>query len=470
MLARSSIDLLSDMDLRSQVTQEKMNNFTMTCFTSLNNRTSTNLKTIDIFSEIVDGEEVKYSMQDADEFTPDGYDEYLSAQVILPVGGELHRGQVTRRLRDGNGNPIGIRKPNPLLDTREYEVNFPDGSSGSYLGNIITENIYSQVNQEGKTYTLLDEIIDHEEDPMIKDLVLPKYATKGWRFLVAWKDGSTSYIPLREMKNTYLVETADYVTKNKLEGRPAFSWWVPHVMKKCNRLISKLKKGKTKYWHRTQKYGIELPKSVSEALEIDRRTGTSYWRDAIDKEMKNVIPAFRFLDDNKVPIGYKHITCHMIFDVKMVGLVRKARFVAGGHLTDPPVESVSSSVVTRESVRIMFLVAALNDLQVMGADVQSAYINAKTGERVYTTAGPEFGSNEGRPGIIVRALYGLKSSGARWRDHLATILVQAGFRNSKADPDVWMRKAQNQADSFTGSMCCAMSMTYLPLAMTHTIF
>jgi hypothetical protein len=89
----------------------------------------------------------------------------------------------------------------------------------------------------------------------------------------------------------------------------------------------------------------------------------------------------------------------------------------------------------------MFLIAALDDLDILGADVQNACINAKTCEKVYTTAGPEFGSNEGRPAITVRALYGLKCSGARWRDHLASILIQAGFRSSKADPDVWMRKA-----------------------------
>jgi hypothetical protein len=63
-----------------------------------------------------------------------------------------------------------------------------------------------------------------------------------------------------------------------------------------------------------------------------------------------------------------------------------------------------------------------------------------TKEKVYTTAGPEFGSNAGRPAIIVRALYGLKSSGARWRDHFAAILTQVGFTSSKADPDVWMQK------------------------------
>jgi hypothetical protein len=131
----------------------------------------------------------------------------------------------------------------------------------------------------------------------------------------------------------------------------------------------------------------------------------------------------------------------MIFDIKMVGLVRKACFMAGGHKTDPPAESVYSSVVTTESVRIMFLVAALNGLGILGADVQNAYINAKTDEKVHTTAGLEFGSNQGRPAIIVRALYGLKSSGARWRDHLASILMEIGFQRSKADLDVWMRQA-----------------------------
>jgi hypothetical protein len=158
--------------------------------------------------------------------------------------------------------------------------------------------------------------------------------------------------------------------------------------------------------------------------------------------MKNVSKAFKFNDNDAVPIGYKHITCHMIFDIKMVGLVRKARFVAGGHLTDPPSDSVYSSVVTRESVRIMFTIAALNGLELLGADVQNAYINALTKEKVYTMAGLEFGSNSGRPAIIVRALYGLKSSGARWCDHLASILRQEGFKSSLADADVWLRKAR----------------------------
>jgi hypothetical protein len=175
-------------------------------------------------------------------------------------------------------------------------------------------------------------------------------------------------------------------------------------------------------------------------LAIDTSTGTHFWRHAIEKEMQNVNPAFEFKVYDVMPVGCKRIDCHMIFDVKF-DLDRKARFVAGGHQTDPPKDSTYASVVSRDSVRIAFLIAALNDLEVLAADVQSAYINAPTKENVYTVAGKEFGSNAGRPVLIVRALYGLKSSGARWRDHISATLRDGGFKSCKADPDVWMRAA-----------------------------
>ena len=122
---------------------------------------------------------------------------------------------------------------------------------------------------------------------------------------------------------------------------------------------------------------------MEKALKIDDRTGTDFWRMAIELEMNNVLPAFEFIDDNVVPKFYKHIDCHMIFDVKM-DLTRKARLVAGGHQTDPPKESMYSSVVSRESIRIAFTLEALNDLDVLSADVQGAYLNAPMKEKVYT--------------------------------------------------------------------------------------
>ena len=223
------------------------------------------------------------------------------------------------------------------------------------------------------------------------------------------------------------MELAQYAVANGIADEPAFKWWVPEILRKKNRMIAKIK---TKYWRTTHKFGIEIPKSVEHALRIDYETGTDYWRRAIEKEMKNVRVAFqRFTGDDpgggqgQGPTslqGYQEIKCHMIFDIKMDGeFTRKARFVAGGHTTDVPSTTTYSSVVSRESVRIAFLVAALNDLDVFAADIGNAYLNAPCQEKIYTRAGKEFGSEEGCIMIIVRALYGLKTSGAAWR---ATLL------------------------------------------------
>ena len=75
--------------------------------------------------------------------------------------------------------------------------------------------------------------------------------------------------------------------------------------------------------------------------------------------MTNVKIAFKFLDDGTPPPSdYKQIHYFIIFDVKM-NLTRKARFIVGGHLTNPPTSMTYVSVVSRESVRISFLLAAL---------------------------------------------------------------------------------------------------------------
>jgi hypothetical protein len=136
--------------------------------------------------------------------------------------------------------------------------------------------------------------------------------------------------------------------------------------------------------------------------------------------MKNVQIAFKVLDDGtRVPVGYQQIPCMLIFDVKM-DFTRKTRLVAGGHVTEPPSVLTYASVVTRESVRIALLIAALNDMSVLGADISNAYLNAPTTEKVWTIVGAEWGSDAGKKAIIVRALYGLKSSGAAYRNHLAS--------------------------------------------------
>ena len=85
--------------------------------------------------------------------------------------------------------------------------------------------------------------------------------------------------------------------------------------------------------------------------------------------------------------------------------------------------------------------AALNGLNIMACDIQNAYQTADCREKIWTIARPEFGSEKGTPMVIHKALYGLKSSGAAFRAHLAETLYDIGFRSSKVDPDVWLRPA-----------------------------
>jgi len=161
------------------------------------------------------------------------------------------------------------------------------------------------------------------------------------------------------VKNAYPVQLAEYARQRDVLETPAFAWWVPYVIKKRQRIISKTK---SKYWTRTHKFGIRLPHSVEEALAIDNENGDALWLDAICKEMKNVRVAFEEYDGNISDlVRYKKLDMHMIFDVNMgENFRRKARLVADGHKTDSPATITYSSVVSRDSVRIALTIAALN--------------------------------------------------------------------------------------------------------------
>lgn len=401
-------------------------------------------------------EMVENKIEEADNFTEDSYDEYLNAELLLPSGGQMTKGRVTKRLKSDDGTPVGVRNNNPLLDSREYVVELADGTQQEFAANIIAENLYSQCDTEGHQYMIFRGIVDHTKDnsAINKDdgyttskngNRTPKKTTQGWKILIEWKDDTTTWVPLKDVKNSNPVELAEYAAANGLLEEPAFAWWANYTLNKRNRIISKVK---SRYWKTTHKFGIRLPHSVAEALQIDKETGTDFWRRALEKEMKNVIPAFEewigSIEDARHGqhlVGFQEIKCHMIFDIKMENFTRKARFVAGGHTTETPVSATYSSVVSRDSVRIAFLVAALNGLDICTADVGNAYLNAECREKIYTIAGPEFGSDQGKVMIIRKALYGLKSSGAAWRALLATTLRDLGYKSSIADPDVWIKPA-----------------------------
>ena len=104
--------------------------------------------------------------------------------------------------------------------------------------------------------------------------------------------------------------------------------------------------------------------------------------------MKGVQMAFDIRNGkSKIPPGYNYVRLMMIFDIKL-DFTRKARLVARGDLTKTPATLTYSSVVSTESVRIAFLTAALNDVNIVMFDIGNAYLNAKTTEKLFTCAGP----------------------------------------------------------------------------------
>jgi hypothetical protein len=135
----------------------------------------------------------------------------------------------------------------------------------------------------------------------------------------------------------------------------------------------------------------------------------------------------------------------MIFDTEVEDLRCNARFVAGGHTTDTLHAMTYVSVLSRERVRVALTLAALNDLDVKMVDIENSYLTAPITEKVWTVLGPEFGDDAGKREIIVEALYGLKSAGASFRNHLAECMKHLGWNPCRADRDLWM-KAETRPD------------------------
>lgn len=361
----------------------------------------------------------------------EAFDKFLGLHINLPGqdGESMVLGRVKERKRDHDGALIGSSNPNPILNTAVYNVETPDGTIHEYTANTIAETLWDNTDDDGWDYGLLYEIVGHRKNAQ----AVPKsqgfietptgsrkrvVTTKGWDMKVKWETGEISYVPLKIVKESNAAEVAEYAIRTEIHDEPAFAWWVRTALKQRDAMIDKV----CRRIRKRSKFGIEIPNNFEEAVALDRKNGNTLWQDAVKKEMKNVEVAFKFLNDStEIPIGFKPIECHIIYDVKF-DLTRKARYVGGGHRTKVPASMTYSSVVSRDSVRIMFLLAALNDLDIQMCDIGNAYLNAETRERLWFKAGPEWGSREGCPVIIVRALYGLKSSGAEWKKTFASYI------------------------------------------------
>jgi hypothetical protein len=82
-----------------------------------------------------------------------------------------------------------------------------------------------------------------------------KKTTDGWYLKVCWKEGSTTWETLRDLKESSPIEVAEYAMANDLCEQPAFAWWVPFTLKKRDRIVANIK---TRAKHHKKDYNLGL--------------------------------------------------------------------------------------------------------------------------------------------------------------------------------------------------------------------
>ncbi len=137
--------------------------------------------------------------------------------------------------------------------------------------NVIAENMMAQCDPEGSQHLLMEAIVDHKTDNHAVKFA-DRFVTlngrqhwhktmAGWKLCVQWKDGSTSWERLADLKSCP-VEVAEYAMSQGINHELAFGWWAPHDLKKRDRIIAAVNK---RYHKQTHKFGFELPKTVERA-------------------------------------------------------------------------------------------------------------------------------------------------------------------------------------------------------------
>ena len=118
---------------------------------------------------------------------------------------------MTKRARDNDGNPMGTANTNPILDTRQYVVEFEDGTEAELTANAIAQSMYAQCDPDGNKCVLLDSLIDFRQSTTALGIADQKVtrddgrtymrrSTAGWQVCAQWKDGSSSWQKLSDFK------------------------------------------------------------------------------------------------------------------------------------------------------------------------------------------------------------------------------------------------------------------------------
>ena len=192
------------------------------------------------------------------------------------------------------------------------------------------------------------------------------------------------------------------------------------------------KKTRVDFTRKNFKYGLEEPRNIKRALEIDAEQEDIKCCDSMALEVYSLVDIdcfeFKTAGTNPPDYEYQETKLHCVFAIKH-DLRQKSRVMAGGHLIDVPTDlQIYYSQVKPISVKLIGVIADKMGLKQLCGDVSNAYVNADTSHKVYVpVAGPKFGSRSGQMIVIKRALYGLSARGADWYRNFSKTLRHIGF-------------------------------------------
>ena len=254
----------------------------------------------------------------------------------------------------------------------------------------------------------------------------PDHKGSKYNVMVEWESGEITYEPLTLISKDDPITCAVYATIHDLLDTTGWRH-LKRYAKTFKRLIRAVKQSRIRQVRASARY----------------QHGFQHWQDAMDLELSQIHEYKVQVKHNSIMVKQSHL---MVFKRSEPTLYMQSNMMADPKqdllqmdISPKNLLNPSTGVVSLRSLRMVVFLSQLNDLEIWGADVGNAYLEAYTDEKLCIIAGPEFKELQGHLLIMIKALYGIRSGGARWHDRLFDILQELKFNPSKAAPDAWMR-------------------------------
>jgi hypothetical protein len=200
-------------------------------------------------------------------------------------------------------------------------------------------------------------------------------------------------------------------------------------------------------WSLATGFDRDEPRDIDEAMSSG---DAGEWKEAMKRELNNLREKQTW-QEVLTPANRKLIGSKWVFKIKRDAegtiIKHKARLVAKGFSQIPGIdfEETYAPVGRTTSLRILLTIAASQDLEILQADVEGAYLNGKLDVAIYMEYPAGVKPKAGCDGLLLKkSLYGLKQSGRTWWIEMASKLDKLGFQRLESDWGLYVRQRSSK--------------------------